>query len=183
VDTNLYAGFSASKGVLPALIRLFSGTLATHNAVNHMFLCWQDEHLGWMTLGANSNGVTPMTWKVFTSTRFVAALFRPSDPKHSLWAGLTSMENAINAAYNYPAIVGIGLLGIANFVLCNRLKSEPNILDRNKREFFCDEFGIEVIRASGLKVLGGEAADKPTPQDVMHYMVRSTDFVQGMVPS
>ena len=179
MDPNLYAGFSASRGFLPALIRIFSGTFAG-GGVNHMFLCWQDPHLGWVTLGANANGVTLIPWAQFTAKRAVIAIFKPHDPALSLRTGLENLKSTINAAYNYPAIVGLGLTEVADFLL---RRQHPNRLDLNTNEQFCSEFASRVIRQSGFSFLPALRADLIKPQDALHALARRGDFVQREIPT
>jgi len=60
-DPPIYSGFSAATDFFGRLlswnIRLFSG-----GDVNHaFFVFWSPEFNAWLTVGANSNGVTVMT--------------------------------------------------------------------------------------------------------------------------
>ena len=178
-DPSLYVGFSSSRGFLPGLIRLFSGTYAS-GGVNHMFLAWEDKHLGWVTLGANSNGVTLVPWAKFTEKRKVVALFKPANPACSLWTGLKKLEIDINAGYSYLAITGIGLMGIAGVLFREKARSNP--LDLDKAELFCSEFASQVIRKAGFNFLPQFAADMIKPQDALHELARRQDFVQGALP-
>jgi hypothetical protein len=178
-NNSLFVGFSSSTGVLPWLIRLFSGTLAS-GGVNHMFLCWQDARFGWVTLGANANGITLIPWEQFTTKRKVIAMFRPKDSNLDLWKGLEQLRYEINEKYNYPAIVGVGMVRIAEFLLHKKF---PNVLDKNKHELFCSEFATMVIRKAGFEFLDAVPQDEIKPQDALHELARRVDFVQGLIPN
>jgi len=144
-----------------------------------MFLCWQDARFGWVTLGANSNGITLIPWKQFTVKRKVIALFKPRNPDFDLWLGLKQLQYDINAKYNYPAIIGVGVVRVAEFLLH---KKYPNLLDTNQHELFCSEFATLVIRKSGMLFLSATPADEIKPQDALHELARRVDFVQGLIP-
>ena len=158
--------------MLPRLIRLMTG-----GEVNHAFLLWTDEHLGWVVLGANKNGVTLDTWKNFTKIRTVPAIFKPATG--SLWLGLEKLRDDINAQYNTAALVGMSVVEIASHVFH---KNISNPLDVDYHDVFCSEFATMVIRVSGFGVLPALAPDAVDPQTLMHELVRRTDFTQGIVP-
>lgn len=176
MDNDLYVGFSEGSGWLPKLIRIFTG-----GRVNHAFLCWDDMHLGWVVLGANANGVTLDTWGNFTKSRMVAAIFKPANPAFSLWHGLMALKNDINAKYDAVGLVGMGAVEIARRFF-NRNVS--NLLDREaKGKVFCSMFTTMVIRKAGIRLLPDQNADTVDPQELMHELVRRSDFVQGSLPT
>jgi hypothetical protein len=175
VDPTLYAGFSAGKGLLPWLIRK-----ATGGSVNHAFLLWEDPQVGWVTLGANEDGVSRMLWGEFTLTRTVPAIFMPTDPAKSLWAGLEALKAEIGAKYNIPALVGMSIVEVAAHLFHERV---DNPLDFNKREVFCSEFQAQVIRASGFRYFPNQPADTIDPEEGLAELSNRIDFMKGVVPS
>lgn len=141
-ESPLYLGFSRSTGgffsrALGWLIRRFTG-----GAVNHAFLAWRDENLGWLTLGANVNGVTLMTMEKFLADRQIVALYLPR--AGSLWKGLAECKRMIDEGYDFTGIPGIG-----TSLLVYRWTGIllPNWLSRRNR-IFCSAFTAEVLRRS-----------------------------------
>jgi hypothetical protein len=173
VDTSLYVGFSRGSGLLPRLILYF-----TKGSVNHAFLTWRDEHLGWVVLGANGNGVTLDTWANFTKTRTVPAVYKPATG--SLWFGLETLRNDINAKYNIPALVGMSVVEIASHVFKQNI---DNPLDVDYHDMFCSEFAVMVIRASGFTLFQRQPADTVDPQSLMTELSSRKDFMAGTVPA
>lgn len=159
--------------MLPRLILYF-----TKGTVNHAFLTWQDEHLGWVVLGANGNGVTLDTWGNFTKTRTVPAVFRPV--AGDLWKGLELLRDDINTRYDIPALVGMSVVEIASHVFKQNIN---NPLDVDYHDVFCSEFATMVVRASGFDFLSSQPADTIDPQLMMETLSKRTDFVRGAVPA
>ncbi len=172
MDTGLYVGFSSRGGLLPRLIRIFTG-----GAVNHAFLCWEDSTLGWVVLGANTNGVTLDTWSNFTATRKVPAIFKPVNG--TLRTGLRALKESINAKYSTAGLVGMSVVEIARHLFNQRVANPLDV----RGELFCSQFATMVIRASGYEFLPEWAADTIDPQEMMHELARRADFIQGVVPS
>lgn len=169
----LYVGFSRAQDFLGSLIRFFTG-----GTVNHSFLLYKDPHLGWMTVGANANGVTYIPLNAFMQGRTIEALFLPL--RGSLWDGLNKMKDDINKRYNYFGIVGESVITLAHrwfhdYTLHNAL-SDPARL-------YCSEFTVDVIRACGIPILNGSPDNTIDPNEEMEALENSRDFASVPVPS
>lgn len=162
-NNALYVGFSRTAGggffsrLLGRAIRFFER--AGSGAPNHAFLLYRDDHLGWMTIGANQNGVTYLPLDAFLRSRSVVKLFTTATPG-TLWAGLDALKDDIGKAYNLSGLVGMAPVEIAVHWL--HFKHLSNWLS-NPHTLFCSEFVAEVIRRAGYQVLGHEAADVIDP--------------------
>lgn len=172
---ELYLGFSSSKGFLARLIDLFTG--AGIGGVSHAFLLWNDEHLGWLTLGANDNGLTVVAWDNFVQNHTVAGIFRPRTGFPSLWDGLEVLKSKLNEQYNYPGLVGMSIVEVAAFFH----KNVHNPLSVGDKEF-CSEFSTEVVRAAGFPILADRLADSISPAEEMRAIDRDSRFVEEPPP-
>ncbi len=141
-DSPLYLGFSRSTGGFfsRALGKAIRGV--TGGRANHAFLAWEDENLGWLTLGANINGVTLMTMEKFVADREIVSLYLPRTG--SLWEGLAKCKRMIDEGYDFTGLPGIGIS-----LLVHRWTGIllPNWLSRRGR-IFCSAFDAEVMRRS-----------------------------------
>ena len=167
-NPNLFVGFSQGTGFIAWAIQLFTG-----RGVNHAFLCWQDEHLGWVVLGANENGVTLDTWEQFTRTRTVPALFRPKDGMPTLWAGLVSLRNKLNEKYSLSGLVGMGVVELARAYG----HEIPNPFAKDGHTF-CSQFCADVVRRAGYPVLGNLVSTSIDPHEMMHAIATDPYFIQ-----
>ena len=168
VNPNLFVGFSQGQGFVPWAIQLFTG-----RGVNHAFLAWQDEHLGWVVLGANENGVTLDDWANFTKTRTVPALFRPRDGKPDLWVGLSALRDKLNEKYSLSGLIGMGVVELAR-AYGHQI---ANPFARNGHTF-CSQFCADVLRASGYPILGDLVSSSIDPHEMMHAIAADADFIQ-----
>lgn len=141
-DPLIYAGFSSALGVsgrlLGGLIRAFTG-----GDVNHAFFVYWDENWdSWLTVGANSNGLTIMSLNEFTRTRTIVHAYRMTAPGRTLWDGLRIHVADLDKAYNFS-----GLFGMAGVEVVKKITGRPgaNILSNN-HELFCSEWCAMVIR-------------------------------------
>ena len=105
----LLIGFSAGIGFFNAIlgktIRLITG-----GVVNHAFLLYHDEHLGWMTIGATPRGIDYIPLDKFKKKRKIIAVYTPRG--FSLWDGLNTLKDDLGMGYNYGGLVGEMLIVI-----------------------------------------------------------------------
>lgn len=172
---GLYVGFSRSRGglfsqLLGLLIRFFTG-----GRVNHALFLYRDEHLGWMTIGANENGVTYLPLEVFLKTRQMVDIFVPAKDPSALWVGLQSLRDDIGKSYNFSGLVGMAGVEIATRWL--HLKHASNWLS-NPNDLFCSEIVAEVIRRSHFSVLDGAPADTIAPAALDAALSMSAEFIR-----
>jgi len=179
-DPHLYVSYSAGRDWLSRCIQI-----ATGRRVNHSFFIWQDEHLGWVTLGANANGVTLETWQNFAKTREVIAMFRPRDGMPSLWIGLDALKNEIDERYDYLGLGGMMWVEIQRARGKNVDNPGSKIsewFDPKHKKTFCSQLQAAVIRRTGYQLLGGRLARTIDPGEEMHFIAGDGDFAQFPPP-
>lgn len=173
IDPNLYVGFSRGKG-------FFNGLLArvvlafTGGRADHSLLYYQDEHLGWMTIGANDNGVTYMAMDQFLRSRTIVAAFKPADPGTTLWLGLRILRGKIDAGYDYSGLLGMAPVEIARKWF--RIRNAKNFFADPRTRLFCSEFTVDVIRSANLPVLLSQDSDTIDPADEMAALEKSLQW-------
>jgi hypothetical protein len=175
---QLYVCFSRATGsrfwaVFGWLITVFTG-----GTVNHAFTLYYDTHLGWMTLGANSNGVTYQPLGTFLKSHKIVAIFAPK--KGTLWPGLNKIKEDIDKRYNYTGLLGETIVSVAHrlfheYSVHNAL-SDPNRL-------FCSQFEADLIRANGYAFLAQYPDDAIDPSLEMSALENHEDFWSVPVPS
>jgi hypothetical protein len=136
----IYSGFSITTGSwLSAAIRWFTDSPDT----SHAFLVyWSTEYGCWMTVGANSNGVTELpVWK-FESKRRITHLFRPVG--FSLLDGLRKHVGDLNKSYAWSALLDMAWISIERRL---RLHPQRNVLEL-RGELFCSQWIAEIIKDS-----------------------------------
>lgn len=171
-NPNLYVGFSQGEGFVPEAIQVFTG-----KGVNHAFLCWEDAHLGWEALGANSNGVTPDVWSNFVKSRYVPAIFRPRDGLPTLWEGLEKLKAKLNEEYDFRGLLSMSIVELAR----HYGKEIPNP-GATPGKTFCSQFTMDIIRAAGFVLLADRLSSTIDPHEEMHAIASDPDFVQEAPP-
>jgi hypothetical protein len=149
VGEPLFVGFSLSTGDLAgrelgAAIRTFEG--AGPDDPNHALLIRWDQELGWITYGANANGVTDLPLEVFLQDRALTDVFAPA---FDLWSGFRAHADDLGKPYDYRGLAGMAFVSIGAALG----KRWGNALD-NGHELFCSEWVSEVCRMARLKLLG-----------------------------
>lgn len=169
LNPNLYVGFSCSDGLLARAILWFTG-----GNVNHAFLAWEDAHLGWVVLGANENGVTLDTLDNFKKGRSIVHTYRPING--TLWSGLEKLRADLNVRYNIGGLAGMSIVELAR----RFHQSIPNP-GNNRKELFCSEFAIEVIRAAHYSILTNYIASTVDPALLDSTLAHDIDFIQETI--
>jgi hypothetical protein len=166
-DPYLYVGFSRGRGMVGRAIRLFTG-----GTVNHAFLAWKDEHLGWICLGANGNGITPDTFENLNQTTEILVFVRPTNERKSLWAGLADLRDELNRKYNFSGIAGMAVVEIARHFG----KHIDNPFSHNG-EYFCSQFATEVVRRSGYDLKNSDPSNTIDPQEMCKALQDDISFI------
>jgi hypothetical protein len=177
-DGRLLLGFSRGTSFGE---RLKSVTIQwfTGGTVSHAFLLYKDNHLGWLTIGANSNGVTYQPLELFKRARQIVKLFEPVTGEFSLWTGLTQMRDFIDAGFNLTGLIGMSIVEIATHWL--RQTAPRNWLSDPHR-VFCSQMCVAVLRHSGIDILPGRDFDTIDPATLMAAMLDDPHFRETQVP-
>lgn len=147
----VYAAFSAGSDLIAEGIRAFTG-----GDVNHALLLYKDPVTNrWMTLGANGNGLTPMTLKNFSDPILHVYGALPT----GLLTGVRALADLIDEPYDYAGLIGMAEVEVVAHIF-NRIKNNPT-LDRQR--LFCSEYVAKVARASGYDLLPGVPAGSVDP--------------------
>ena len=129
-------GFSTSPGWLGRAIRWFTG-----GDVNHAFLLyWSRDWDRWLTLGANQNGLEPLTLDVFQRDRKIQYLFAADG--WDLYAAMLKHVGDLGTPYNVRGLVGELFVETQRRIIG---RYGRNFLD-DHADLFCSEWVTAVCR-------------------------------------
>jgi hypothetical protein len=167
-------GVSFGERLKSATIRWFTG-----GTVSHAFLLYNDSHLGWLTIGANSNGVTYQPLEQFKRARLIVKLFEPVEETMSLWTGLARMRDFIDAGFNLSGLIGMSMVEIATHWLH---QTAPRNWLSDPHRVFCSQMCVTILRHSGFDLLPGRDPDTIDPSTLMAAVIADPHFREAPIP-
>lgn len=176
LDPNLYVGFSHSSGILSRLIWWIGGRQGKYiDLATHAFFYYTDEHYGPVCLGAEGNGVIVQSLANFIKEHTILALYRPKGNLPLLWAD--DLASKLDEHYNLGGLVGMSFVEIMR-----RLHHSVRNPTSNRKEVFCSELTIAVIREH-YDLLAGRDANTIPPQEERFALYTHPSFNNCPIPA
>jgi hypothetical protein len=143
IEPPIYTAFTSTVGGLLSRELGWLIREVTDSDVNHACIIYWSRDWGcWMTVGANSNGITEIPLLKFEQSRLVKHLF--SAAGFSLWDGLRAHVGDVDKSYAYS-----GLFGMAFVEILKKLNQHPHYnWFENKDELFCSQWAAEIVDAA-----------------------------------